>query len=200
MSEKQIDASRWYMFGMSNFGNHNLRDAVRCCWHAIQSDTTIDVSKYYFNMSDGLAAQVQANAKKMQEQGQTKQIANNNNNNNNNSVSNKITNKAKIAYYLKHHFCLSACLLACRCCLIMNDYKQALNYARASVRLSLDNEFLKFCNNYQTLPRVSMNLLCVDQRSVAYTLFCVACTQQAYHSLVFLFFFCFVLFFVFVFV
>lgn len=56
----------------------------------------------------------------------------------------------------------------------MKDNKSALSYGRAGVRLSLDKNYLAAINNDND------NYILVDQRSTAYLLFSIACSQSAY--------------------
>lgn len=84
--------------------------------------------------------------------------------------SNGITKKI-----LRHHFILSACLLATRSALLLHDTKSALSYGRAGVRLSLDKNYLTACNQ-------GRHYILVDQRSTAYLLFSIACSQSAYNK------------------
>ena len=78
---------------------------------------------------------------------------------------------------LRHHFILSACLLATRSALLLHDHKSALSYGRAGVRLSLDKDYLSATSSSNNDNKM---MILIDQRSIAYLLFSIACSQSAY--------------------
>lgn len=158
VNESQIDCSRWYKYGISLFGNGLFEDSMRACWHCLQNDTVVLENSFLFefftfsNKYNGKTLKQQINAIKMRQ-----------------------NRKEQETHLLRHHFCLSACVLASKCAYLMDDSKTALNYARAAVRLSLDKDYI---------PKCSTSVILVDQRQTAYLMFSIACTQEAYLSLV----------------